>query len=87
MSNATWEGWGNWTQNPGMTLDCFWCENPLYFSLKYKEKAEQTLDPIVIILASTVIVVIVVAVVATVLLRKKKERKMLEEEEEPEEEK
>ncbi|MEM4262282.1 MAG: hypothetical protein QXY98_00915, partial [Thermoplasmata archaeon] len=85
MNNQTWEGWGNWSQHPGMTEDAFWSENPLFWHLKYKEKTEVPIDPVAILLASIVIVVIIVAVVATVMLRKKKKQQMLEEEEETEE--
>ena len=85
INNESWEGWGNWTQHPGMTEDAFWSENPLFWHVKYKEKQEVPIDPMAIILASIVIVVIIVAVVATMVLRKKRKQQMLEEEEEAEE--
>lgn len=87
MNNETWEGWGNWTEHPGMTIDAFWTENPLFWHIKYKEKSTAaTGDLTGIIIGSIVVVAIIAAIAATVLLRKKKTRMMLEEEEEETEE-
>ncbi|MEM2839841.1 MAG: ABC transporter substrate-binding protein [Thermoplasmata archaeon] len=84
MNNESWEGWGNWTQQTGMTLDAFWTENPLFWHLKYKEKAPSpAIEPLTIIVASIAVVAIVAAAVATILLRKRKRQKMLEEKETP----
>ena len=32
---ARWSNWGNWTQHPGLAVDHFWGETPLFYHLTY----------------------------------------------------
>jgi len=86
INDESWEGWGNWTVNPGMTEDAFWTENPLWWHLKYKESAGIPIDSMIFIIAGIGVLAIIAAVVTVIILGKKKKIKMLEEEEEEEHE-
>ncbi|MDH4122540.1 MAG: ABC transporter substrate-binding protein [Thermoplasmata archaeon] len=80
FSDAKWQGWGNWSEDFGMSPDAFWGENPLWWHLSY-EPTEVTFDIILGIVFAIAVAVIAVLVVILRLMKKKKERRMLEEEE------
>ncbi|MDH4122808.1 MAG: ABC transporter substrate-binding protein [Thermoplasmata archaeon] len=85
INNESWEGWGDWIAHPGMTMDAFWTENPLWWKLQYKEQEVQPF-PVEALIAGIGVVAVIVAVTAVIMLRKKKKiQSMLEEEEEGEE--
>ncbi len=71
----TFEGWGDWEENPGRSLDAFWTGNPLFFDLK---PVGITIDDgddgggvDIMVIGAAVAGIAAVAVAAAILLKKK----------------
>ncbi|MDH4123052.1 MAG: ABC transporter substrate-binding protein [Thermoplasmata archaeon] len=78
-----WTNWGNWTEHPGLAIDHFWGESPLFYHIKWSgSSAPGTGDPLPIIIAVVVIAGIAVATIWMMMSKKKKMKELLEEEEE-----
>ena len=78
-----WTNWGDWVAHPGLQVDHFWGECPLFMKVKWVGSPTETnnyLIPVAVGLAA-----VIAAVAAVVVLRKQKAQKMLDEEEEEEE--
>ncbi len=73
--NDTFTGWGNWTTDPGRSLDNFWMGNPIWFDLEPITKTTHTTSTPWTLIAGGAIVaaVVVVAVVFLVMRGRKKE--------------
>jgi len=75
----TFSGWGNWTTDPGRSVDNFWMGNPLYFDLVYiGKKGDGGIDPLMIAIAVAVIAAVVVAAVLLMRRGRKKEGSLKE---------
>ncbi|HDP96111.1 MAG TPA: hypothetical protein ENN25_00235, partial [Euryarchaeota archaeon] len=79
FNNATWTNWGNWTEHPGLVLNHFWGDPPLYLQLQYS--GEEDSDYMAEIAFGTVIAVIAISAILISTMRKRRNR-LLEEEEE-----
>jgi len=75
---ARWVGWGNWTQHPGLAIDHYWGETPLFYHIKWQyETPQQPPFPFVTV-AVIGVSAVVVAFAALVAMRAVKKRKMKE---------
>jgi peptide/nickel transport system substrate-binding protein len=34
-NEVRWTNWGNWTQHPGLAIDYYWGDNPVFYHIKY----------------------------------------------------
>jgi len=76
----TFQGWGDWLEHPGRSVDNFWTGNPLYFDLLPQEREESEIPWLAI---AAGVVVLAAAVVAVVFLRKRGGKKEKEEKTSP----
>ncbi len=69
----TFEGWGDWENDPGRSMDAFWTANPLFFDLEPLVPPPPTEPdiPIWVYLVAAAAVVAVVVVAAVLLMKKK----------------
>jgi len=84
--SGKWVNWGNWTQHPGLAIDHFWGETPLFYNIKYVGPVGGGGDTPMLIVAGVGIAAIVAAAAAMMIMRKRKTQSMLDEEEPEEEE-
>lgn len=80
-----WTNWGNWTEHPGLQIDHFWGQTPVFMKIKWVGEAPNNGGGMEIV-AAIAIAAVVAAVAAVVVLRRQKSQKMMEEEEEETEE-
>lgn len=71
----TFEGWGDWAENPGRSMDSFWTANPLFFDLVYIGERETGFDVQSAMLASAVVAGIVAVAVALWWMKKRGKKK------------
>ena len=71
----TFSGWGDWTVNPGRSVDNFWMGNPLYFDLVSTGKPPNGGPSLVLIAGAVGAVAVVAAVVVVFTMRGNKKRK------------
>jgi len=64
----TFEGWGDWEEHPGRSIDNFWTANPLYFDLVPLDRDETEVPWLAIAAGAGVLVA---AIVAAVFLKKR----------------
>ena len=83
-SSGKWTNWGNWTEHPGLAIDHFWGETPIFFRLKWIGPPDSGDSLLAIIIAVAVIAAVAIAVIIIMRARKTEEKKMLEKEEEEE---
>jgi peptide/nickel transport system substrate-binding protein len=75
---ARWVGWGNWTQHPGLAIDHYWGETPLFYHIKWQYETPQP-PPFPFATVAVIGVSAVVAAFAVLLAMKAvKTRKMKE---------
>jgi len=69
----TFEGWGDWQNDPCRSVDAFWTGNPLYFDLVPTGIKPPNGEPpwLLIAIAAGVVVAVVAAVVVATKMRKK----------------
>ena len=72
----TFDGWGDWLEHPGRSVDNFWTGNPLYFDLVPKEVEEGEIPWLAI---AAGVVAIAAAVSVVFFLRKRGGKKKAEE--------
>jgi peptide/nickel transport system substrate-binding protein len=82
---GNWGNWGNWTQHPGLAVDHFWGETPLFYHVKWVGNKVGN-DMTTLIIAGAAIAAIVAAAAAMMIMRKRKTQSMLDEEDVEEEE-
>ncbi|MCU0852602.1 MAG: ABC transporter substrate-binding protein [Thermoplasmata archaeon] len=77
--NQTWlyktdrfEGWGDWENDPGRSVDNFWMGNPLYWDLTYIGDGGE-IDPLMVGIGLGVVAAVVAALVLLRMRGKKKE--------------
>jgi ABC-type transport system substrate-binding protein len=80
-----WTNWGDWVAHPGLQVDHFWGETPLFMKIKWNPNAGGTGGGDMIIPIAVAIAAIVAVVAVVVIMRKQKTQKMMQEEEEEEE--
>ena len=83
--SGKWGDWGNWTQHPGLAVDHFWGETPLFYQVKWVGGDNPT-DLPTLIIAGAAIAAIIAAAAAMMIMRKRKTQSMLDEEDVEEEE-
>jgi peptide/nickel transport system substrate-binding protein len=66
----TFSGWGNWSDDPGRSMDNFWSGNPLFFDLEYIGDGGGGFDIVAASIAAGVVVAIVVVVVVVWWMKK-----------------
>jgi ABC-type oligopeptide transport system substrate-binding subunit len=86
FGNANWGNYGNWTQHPGLAVDHFWGETPLFYHIKWVGSEGTNGDMTALIIAGIGIAAIIAAAAAMIIMRKRKNQKLLDEEEPEEEE-
>ncbi|HUW42659.1 MAG TPA: hypothetical protein VMW02_00320, partial [Thermoplasmata archaeon] len=84
--SGSWGHWGNWTEHPGLAVDHFWGETPLFYHVKWVGKPDIGGDLTMPIVAGAGIAAIVAAAAAMMIMRKRKTQSLLDEEEPEEEE-
>lgn len=67
----TFENWGDWDENPGMSMDNFWTGNPLFFELEYIGEESGGFDLMSALMFGAVIAAVVAVAVAVWWLKKK----------------
>jgi len=78
-NNRTWSNWGNWTEQPGLSMAHFWGEAPLWQQLIY-DPQEGDGDNFWIMAALGIAIAAIAAVAGVILLRKRKmEKEMMRE--------
>ena len=70
--NDTWQGWGNWTEHPGLSVNAVWGSNPLYIDLEPVARSTSALSSEFALTLALVAVGVAVAVVAMFLLRRRR---------------
>jgi hypothetical protein len=80
MSNATWEGWGNWTQHPWLAIMDYMKEAPILFNLKYVGKPTSADNDLVITILAVGIAFIAVTI-ATLVIRSWQSKRLHEKKE------
>ena len=94
--SGKWVNWGNWTQHPGLAIDHFWGETPIFYKIKWGGSIDSggggtvdilgvTVDSMTVV-AGVGIAAIIAAAAAMMIMRKRKIQSMLDEEEPEEEE-
>jgi peptide/nickel transport system substrate-binding protein len=68
----TFEGWGDWENDPGRSMDNFWGGNPLFFDLEYIGDSGTTISTMGIVIAVGVAAAIVATLVVLRMMKKKK---------------
>jgi ABC-type transport system substrate-binding protein len=81
--SGRWGNWGNWTEHPGLAIDHFWGETPLFYTIKWVG-GEGPDDWLALVIAGAAIASIIAAAAAMMIMRKRKTQSLLDEEE-PEE--
>jgi ABC-type transport system substrate-binding protein len=71
----TFEGWGDWENDPARSLENFWGANPLWFDLEYIGDPPTGFDITSAAIVLGVIAAVVVAVVAFMMMGKKRKKK------------
>ena len=66
LRNDKFVGWGDWSENPGMSIDNFWGASPLYFNLEPLSETSELTTAIAVAGA----IVLVCAAVAVILVRR-----------------
>jgi peptide/nickel transport system substrate-binding protein len=84
--SGNWGYWGNWTMHPGLAIDHFWGETPIFQKIRWVGSSTNGGDGMTLIIAGIGIAAIVAAAAAIMIMRKKKTQKLLDEEEPEEEE-
>jgi peptide/nickel transport system substrate-binding protein len=84
--SGNWGYWGNWTLHPGLAIDHFWGETPIFQKIRWIGSENNEQNPWTLIIAGVGIAAIVAAAAAIMIMRKKKNQKLLDEEEPEEEE-
>jgi peptide/nickel transport system substrate-binding protein len=67
----TFENWGDWDENPGMSMDNFWTGNPLFFDLTFIGEEKKGFDLMAALMFGGVVAAVVVAAVAIWWLKKR----------------
>jgi hypothetical protein len=70
----TFEGWGDWENDPGRSMDNFWGGNPLFFDLEYIGDSGTTISTMGIVIAVGVAAAIVATLVVLRMMKKKKKK-------------
>jgi len=83
--SGKWGNWGNWTEHPGLAIDHFWGETPIFYTVKWVGNDKVT-DLTTMIIAGAAIAAIIAAAAAMMIMRKRKTQSLLDEEEPEEEE-
>jgi peptide/nickel transport system substrate-binding protein len=84
--SGKWGHWGNWTQHPGLAVDHFWGETPLFYTVKWVGGGGPPIEWTTMIIAGAAIAAIIAAAAAMMIMRKRKTQSLLDEEEPEEEE-
>lgn len=79
----TFEGWGDWKNDPGRSIDNFWTGNPLYFDLVPKEKTVIPPEVLYIAIGAGAAAAVIAALVILRMRRRKKEGEIRGEETSP----
>lgn len=79
FNNDTWTNWGDWAEHPGLVLNHFWGDPPLYLNLQYTGGVNR--DNMAEIAFGIAIAVIAISAISISIIRKRRKRLLLEEEE------
>lgn len=85
LGSGKWTNWGNWTAHPGLAVDHFWGETPLYYHVRWVGGDGPTEFPWALVIAGIGIAGIVAAAAAVMVMRKRRDKMLGEEEDEEEE--
>lgn len=73
INNDTWKNWGDWVAHPGMAIDAFWGENPLWWHLVYDP--DKQVQPDVQLAVAFLALMVAIVVVVWILVRRQKRGK------------
>jgi len=80
-----WTNFGDWVAHPGLQVDHFWGETPLYLKIKWNPNYNSA-GGVDIIPIAVAIAAVMAAIAVIIVLRKQKSQKMMEAEDEEEDE-
>jgi peptide/nickel transport system substrate-binding protein len=70
----TFEGWGDWEEDPGRSIENFWGANPLWFDLEFIGEPPEGFDVTSAAIAGGVVAAVVAAAVLLMMRSRKKKR-------------
>ena len=77
-ATGRWTGWGNWTQHPGLAIDHFWGETPLFYHIKWQYETPPPPPFPFLTVAAIGVSAMVAAFAVLVAMKAAKKRKMKE---------